>query len=238
MSTSRCPGLRTPPRAGHARSPILPVSGNAAIAAAEERAAVTGGRNIADVPPLPIPADTANVRSGPEVHPACLSLLPLIGVWRGTGLFGNDPDRKTPEFGQQITIAHDGRPFFTYESVSWLLGADGVGHRAGRPRGRLLAPAAGRVDRADGRALRGPDRAVLRPPAFGGQLGAVDRRRRAAPRPPRRWWAAPGCTASPPTAGWPTSRNARIPTPNWRRTPRRRWTASPAERTSPYGLSR
>ena len=106
-------------------APVLPLSGNAAIAAAQERAAVTGGRNITDVPPLPIPADTANVRSGPEVHLACLALLPLIGVWRGTGQFGNDPERKTPDFGQQITIAHDGRPFFTYESISWLLGPDG-----------------------------------------------------------------------------------------------------------------
>ena len=59
------------------------------------------------------------------MHPDCLSLLPLIGVWRGTGLFGNDPDAKDPQFGQQITIAHDGRPFLTYESVSWLLGPDG-----------------------------------------------------------------------------------------------------------------
>ena len=100
-------------------------SGTAAVAAAQERAASTRDRNIGDVPELPVPADTANVRLGPEVHPACLSLLPLIGVWRGTGLFGNDPERKTPEFGQQITIAHDGRPFFTYESVSWLLGPDG-----------------------------------------------------------------------------------------------------------------
>jgi len=66
-------------------------SGDAAIAAAEQRAALTRGRNLSDVPPLPIPADTANVRSGPEVNPACLSLLPLVGVWRGTGLFGNDP---------------------------------------------------------------------------------------------------------------------------------------------------
>jgi hypothetical protein len=81
---------------------------------------------VSDVPPLPIPADTANVRSGPEVNPACLSLLPLVGVWRGTGLFGNDPDAKDPQFGQQITIAHDGRPFLTYESVSWLLGPDGA----------------------------------------------------------------------------------------------------------------
>ena len=35
--------------------PVLPLSGNAAIAAAEERAAVTGGRNIAEVPRCPFP---------------------------------------------------------------------------------------------------------------------------------------------------------------------------------------
>jgi hypothetical protein len=106
-------------------------SGTAAVAAAQARAAITRGRNIGDVTDLPIPADSANVRLGPEVHPACRSLLPLIGVWRGTGLFGNDPERKTPEFGQQITIAHDGRPFFTYESVSWLLDPDGSVHGPG-----------------------------------------------------------------------------------------------------------
>ena len=82
-------------------------------------------RNIADVPPLPIPADTANARFGPPLHSACTALLPLVGVWRGTGLFGNDPGAKDPQFGQQITISHDGRPFLRYESVCWLLGPDG-----------------------------------------------------------------------------------------------------------------
>jgi THAP4-like, heme-binding beta-barrel domain len=109
-----------------APEPTPLTSGDAAIAAAQRRAAITGDRNISGVSPLPIPPDTANVRSGPEVHPDCLSLLPLIGVWRGTGLFGNDPDAKDPQFGQQITIAHDGRPFLTYESISWLLGPDGA----------------------------------------------------------------------------------------------------------------
>jgi hypothetical protein len=133
-------------------------SGTAAVAAAEERAASTRDLNIGDVAALPIPGDTANVRLGPEVHPECLSLLPLIGVWRGTGLFGNDPDRKTPEFGQQITITHDGRPFLRYESVSWLLGPDGsvtgpgareVGFWRPQPDGSielLVAHAEGRIE--------------------------------------------------------------------------------------------
>jgi hypothetical protein len=106
-------------------APTGKLSGTAAVAAAEERATVTADRNIADVPPLPIPADSANARFGPPLHSACTALLPLVGVWRGTGLYGNDPGAKEPQFGQQITISHDGRPFLRYESVCWLLGPDG-----------------------------------------------------------------------------------------------------------------
>ena len=105
--------------------PTGKISGTEAVAAAERRAAATAGRNIEDIPPLPIPADTANARSGPPLNSACTAMLPLIGVWRGTGLFGNDPGAKDPQFGQQITISHDGRPFLRYESVCWLLAPDG-----------------------------------------------------------------------------------------------------------------
>ena len=34
---------------------------------------------------LPIPDDTANLREGPDLHELCVGLLPLVGVWRGTG---------------------------------------------------------------------------------------------------------------------------------------------------------
>jgi hypothetical protein len=101
-------------------------SGDAAVAAAAERAESTREVNLGDLPPLPIPADTANVRQGPELHPDCLSLLPLVGIWRGTGLYGNEPGARTPQFGQQITISHDGRPFLRYESVTWLLDPAGA----------------------------------------------------------------------------------------------------------------
>jgi hypothetical protein len=108
-------------------------SGDAAVQAAEERAAKTRAVNIDSVPDLPIPADTANVRLGPEVDHACLSLLPLIGVWRGTGVFGNEPGIQQPQFGQQITVSHDGRAFLKYESLTWALTVDGV---AGAPGSR------------------------------------------------------------------------------------------------------
>ena len=103
----------------------VPTSGTAAVAAAEERAARTRALDLADAPALPVPSDTANVRARPGLHPDCLPLLPLVGVWRGTGLFGNDPGSNVPQFGQQVTISHDGRAFLRYESVSWLLNADG-----------------------------------------------------------------------------------------------------------------
>ncbi len=96
-------------------------SGDAALASAQEHAESTRTRNLGDVDPLPIAADTANPRLGPEVHRSCFPLLPLIGVWRGTGLYGNDPDSREPQFGQQVTIAHDGRPFLRYESITWTL---------------------------------------------------------------------------------------------------------------------
>lgn len=133
-------------------------SGDAAIQAAADRAAATRALNLDTVAALPIPADTANVRLGPEIDHACVSLLPLVGVWQGTGVFGNDPGLQNPQFGQRITISHDGRPFLRYESVTWLLGAEGaVGTPSSRETGfwrpqpdgsieLLLAHAEGRIE--------------------------------------------------------------------------------------------
>ncbi len=104
-------------------------SGDAAVAAAEERAAATARRNIDDEDDLPVPGDTANLRSGPDLDPLCRPLLPLIGVWRGEGEWSYPTlDRPRP-FGQRLTISHDGRPFLRYESVAWLL-ADETGDGA------------------------------------------------------------------------------------------------------------
>ncbi len=100
-------------------------SGDAAVQAAEERATRTRALNIDSVSDLPVPADTANVRFGPEVDHACLSVLPLVGVWRGTGVYGNEPGIQLPQFGQQIIISHDGRAFLRYESLTWQLATDG-----------------------------------------------------------------------------------------------------------------
>jgi hypothetical protein len=72
---------------------------------------------------LPVP-DTADVRSGPEVTEALLSVLPLLGEWHGEGqAAGASGDHR---FGQWIRFAHDGRGFLAYESRTWRLTADGA----------------------------------------------------------------------------------------------------------------
>jgi hypothetical protein len=76
---------------------------------------------------LPVP-DTADVRSGPDVSDALLSVLPLLGEWHGEGVLsgaaaGSDGDLR---FGQWIRFAHDGRGFLAYDSRTWRLTDDGA----------------------------------------------------------------------------------------------------------------
>lgn len=100
-------------------------SGDEALRVAAQRAQHTGVRNMPDFTDLPIPPDTANLREGPELHPQCLMLLPLVGVWRGEGEIVYPTIDGPFRFGQQLVICHDGRPFLRYESRAWLLDADG-----------------------------------------------------------------------------------------------------------------
>jgi hypothetical protein len=78
---------------------------------------------VTDRTELPV-EDTADVRSGPEVAPALLSVLPLLGEWRGEGqAAGPGGDHR---FGQWVRFAHDGRDFLAYESRTWRLTDDGA----------------------------------------------------------------------------------------------------------------
>jgi hypothetical protein len=98
-------------------------SGDRAVAAAAERAKQTGTRNIPVFDDLPLPADTANLRQGANLHDALLALLPLVGVWRGEGEGrGSDGDYR---FGQQIVVSHDGRDYLNWEARSWRLTDEG-----------------------------------------------------------------------------------------------------------------
>jgi THAP4-like, heme-binding beta-barrel domain len=65
--------------------------------------------------------DTSDLRAGVPVPDALLALLPLIGLWRGTGRGLAPTSGDEFSFGQQVSIVHDGRPFLAYESRSWLL---------------------------------------------------------------------------------------------------------------------
>ncbi len=100
--------------------PIGPAgSGDRAVAAAAERAKLTAARNIPVFDDLPIPADTANLRVGANLHDALLALLPLVGVWRGEGEGrGVHGDYR---FGQQIIVSHDGGDYLNWEARSWRL---------------------------------------------------------------------------------------------------------------------
>jgi hypothetical protein len=100
-------------------------SGDEALRLAAQRAQRTGVRNMPDFTDLPVPPDTANLREGPELHPQCLILLPLVGVWRGEGEIVYPTIDGPFRFGQQLVICHDGRPFLRYESRAWLLDGDG-----------------------------------------------------------------------------------------------------------------
>ncbi len=96
-------------------------NGDEALRIAAERAQNTRVLNLPEFTDLPIPGDTANLREGPELHPACLALLPLVGVWRGAGEVIYPTIKGPFHFGQQVVFCHDGRPFLRYESRAWLL---------------------------------------------------------------------------------------------------------------------
>lgn len=70
--------------------------------------------------------DTSDLRAGAPIHDALLALLPLVGVWRGTGRGVVASKGEEFAFGQQVSVVHDGRPFLAYESRSWLV--DDAGH--------------------------------------------------------------------------------------------------------------
>ena len=200
-------------------------SGNEAIRAAAERAERTRDANMPGWPDLPVPNDTANLRLGPELNDALLGLLPLVGVWRGEGEVVYPTIDGPFHFGQQITVAHDGRPFLSWEAR--VLDPRRTGRRrrpARRARGRLVARAGGRHDRAPARPPHRDHRALLRREPHADLVGAADRRDRPHLQRRRRSTARRGSTASSTTATSPTSRSAP-------------WRASRCSRTRPPGCS-
>jgi len=60
----------------------------------------------------------------PEVAEALVPLSWLLGRWSGVGV-GGYPTVPEFRFAQEVIFSHDGRPFLSYWSRSWLLDEDG-----------------------------------------------------------------------------------------------------------------
>lgn len=56
----------------------------------------------------------------PDLPPELVPYAWLIGTWAGAGV-GGYPTVPSFQFGQEITFAHDGRPFLSYWSRSWKI---------------------------------------------------------------------------------------------------------------------
>jgi hypothetical protein len=81
--------------------------------------------------PYPFP-DSHDPDAGPALHPAVVPLRAYLGLWRGFGK-GGYPTIDDFDYGQEIRISHDGRPFLAYESRAWVLDQD---YRPVRPAAR------------------------------------------------------------------------------------------------------
>ncbi|MDA2963207.1 MAG: FABP family protein [Actinomycetota bacterium] len=58
------------------------------------------------------------------LHPDLNPLAWMIGTWRGKG-HGDYPTIDSFDFAQEVVFNHDGRPFLTFYSRSWLLDKEG-----------------------------------------------------------------------------------------------------------------
>lgn len=116
------------PEPGEGKPTRIPGSGDAAVAAAAERARETGVRNVPVLDGLSIPEDTANLRLGPNLNDAMLALLPLVGVWRGQGE-GHDDEHGDFHFHQQIVVTHNGGDYLSWQAQGWTVDEKGAFER-------------------------------------------------------------------------------------------------------------
>ena len=59
-----------------------------------------------------------------SLHEDIRPLAWLVGRWEGAGVVGY-PTISSRNFGQEIVVRHDGRPFLEWQARSWLLNEDG-----------------------------------------------------------------------------------------------------------------
>jgi hypothetical protein len=79
----------------------------------------------------------------------------LIGKWAGAGVIGY-PTIEEVRFGQEIEFSHDGRPFLSYRSQTWLLDDDGNQTRPLATETGFWRPLAATVGHADEKADDAP----------------------------------------------------------------------------------
>ncbi len=103
---------------------------------APEPSTATPGPSAAAPQPLtdpdsavPDPPDVPPSSSAPKIHPDVRPLAFLLGRWRGAGV-GGYPTIESFQYGEEIIFSHNGKPYLSYVSRTWLLDADG---RPGRP---------------------------------------------------------------------------------------------------------
>ncbi|GAA4560598.1 FABP family protein [Planotetraspora kaengkrachanensis] len=60
-----------------------------------------------------------------DAHPDLEPIAFLLGRWEGAGVIGY-PTMESANFGQEVEFGHNGKPFLTYRSRSWLLDAEGA----------------------------------------------------------------------------------------------------------------
>ena len=111
------------------QTPDNKLNGNDAVNLAAEQSKNTAHRSIPELgfEDMPLAADTANLRYGPSLHDGLLALLPLVGVWSGSGQANDpsDPEGEEYAFGQQLIVSHDGENYLRFESRIWRLDSEG-----------------------------------------------------------------------------------------------------------------
>ncbi|MFI6940046.1 FABP family protein [Streptomyces sp. NPDC050418] len=92
-------------------------------------------------------SEALSPESAPQPHEQLAPALWLLGTWRGRGR-GTYPTLDADfTYAQEVTFAHDGRPFLRYEARAWLIdGEDGPLRPAARESGWWRIQPEGRVE--------------------------------------------------------------------------------------------